>query len=127
MNQNYIIDKLMLSDLTKTGKLVIPPFQRGIVWNKDHRKDFIETVKSGDPFGVVLVSQSSPNEPYRLIDGLQRLSTLKAYMDNPLEFVDENDKFIDKDKLAILFKKKYEHKGLQLPKEEKLEKEKKTF
>lgn len=127
MNQNYIVDKLTLSDLTKSGKIVIPSFQRGIVWNKEHRKDFIETVKSGDPFGVVLVSQSRPSEPYILIDGLQRLSTLKAYMANPLEFIDENDKFIDADKLSGLFEKKYQNKGLLLPKTDKLEKEKKQF
>lgn len=127
MNQNYIVDKLTLSDLTKTGKIIIPNFQRGIVWNKEHRKDFIETVKSGDPFGVVLVSQEKNGDPYVLIDGLQRLSTLKAYMSNPLEFIDENDKFIDKEKLHQVFVTKYEIKGLQLPKEEKLEKEKKTF
>ena len=84
MNQNYIVDKLTLADLTKSGKIVIPSFQRGIVWNKEHRKDFIETVKSGDPFGVVLVSQAKPGDPYILIDGLQRLSTLKAYMINLL-------------------------------------------
>ena len=127
MNQNYIVDKLTLSDLTKSGKIVIPNFQRGIVWNKEHRKDFIETVKSGDPFGVVLVSQERPGAPYILIDGLQRLSTLKAYMSNPLEYVDENDKFIDKDKLQALFVKKYDLRRMQLPKEEKLEKEKKAF
>ncbi len=127
MNQNYIVDKLTLSDLTKTGKIVIPSFQRGIVWNKEHRKDFIETVKSGDPFGVVLVSQARPNDPYILIDGLQRLSTLKAYMSNPLEFVDENDKFIDKEKLHSFFEQKYYRKGMQLPREEKLDKEKRSF
>ena len=127
MNQNYIVDKLTLSDLTKSGKIVIPSFQRGIVWNKEHRKDFIETVKSGDPFGVVLVSQAKPNDPYILIDGLQRLSTLKAYMTNPLEFVDENDKFIDGAKLHKLFEVKYQTKGLQLPKVEKVDKEKKIF
>lgn len=127
MNQNYIVDKLTLSDLTTSGKIVIPSFQRGIVWTKEHRKDFIETVKTGDPFGVVLVSQEKPSDPYILIDGLQRLSTLKAYMTNPLEFIDENDKFIDAEKLQKLFEEKYNSKGLQLPKNDKLEKEKKLF
>lgn len=127
MNQNYIVDKLTLSDLTKSGKIVIPSFQRGIVWNKEHRKDFIETVKSGDPFGVVLVSQAKPSDPYILIDGLQRLSTLKAYMTNPLEFVDENDKFIDGEKLQKLFEAKYAAKMLPFPKQEKVDKEKKVL
>lgn len=127
MIQNYIVDKLTLSDLEETGKLIIPNFQRGIVWTKAHRKDFIETVKSGDPFGVVLVSQESPTSPYYLIDGLQRLSTLKAYMANPLEYIDENDRFIDKEKLHDIFEKKYEVLGLQLPASSKLDKEKKSF
>ncbi len=127
MIQNYIVDKLTLSDLKENGKVVIPNFQRGVVWTKQHRKEFIETVKSGDPFGVVLVSQESPSEPYYLIDGLQRLSTLRAYMDNPLEFIDENDRFTDKEKLNNIFVKKYEIKGIQLPATAKLEKEKKTF
>ena len=127
MVQNYIVDKLTLSDLKENGKVVIPNFQRGVVWTKQHRKEFIETVKTGDPFGVVLVSQSAPSEPYYLIDGLQRLSTLKAYMDNPLEFIDENDKFTDQTKLHNIFAKKYEAKGLQLPISTKLNKEKKSF
>ena len=127
MIQNYIVDKLTLSDLKENGKVVIPNFQRGVVWTKQHRKEFIETVKSGDPFGVVLVSQEAPSDPYYLIDGLQRLSTLKAYMDNPLEFIDENDRFTDKKKLDKIFVKKYEVKGLQLPGTTKLEKEKRSF
>ena len=127
MIQNYIVDKLTLSDLTETGKVIIPNFQRGIVWTKTHRKEFIETVKSGDPFGVVLVSQEAPGEPYYLIDGLQRLSTLKAYMNNPLEFIDENDKFIDQERLHKVFVEKYKAKGLSLPPTLKLDKEKKRF
>lgn len=127
MVQNYIVDKLTLSDLKENGKVIIPTFQRGIVWSLQHRKEFIETVKSGDPFGVVLVSQENPTDPYYLIDGLQRLSTLKAYMDNPLDFIDENDKFIDAKKLSELFVEKYKAKGQQLPKDEKLNKEKKLF
>lgn len=127
MVQNYIVDKLTLADLNENGKVVIPNFQRGVVWTKQHRKEFIETVKTGDPFGVVLVYQESPTQPYYLIDGLQRLSSLKAYMDNPIDFIDENDKFINQEKLRLIFQKKYEIKGLQLPQTTKLEKEEKAF
>ena len=127
MTQNYIMDKLTLSDLKETGKVVIPNFQRGVVWTKQHRKEFIETVKSGDPFGVVLVSQETPKSPYILIDGLQRLSTLKAYMANPLEYIDENDRFIDKDKLDAIFSEKYKALEMTIPASTKLDKEKKSF
>ena len=127
MNQNYIIDSSKLSDLKEDGKVVIPNFQRGVVWTKAHRKEFLETVKSGDPFGVVLVYQEAKETPYVLIDGLQRLSTLRAYMDNPLEFIDENDRFIDQDKLNDIFISKYKVKGLSIQTDQKLLKEKKSF
>lgn len=127
MNQNYVMDKLTLTDLRHPEKIVIPKFQRGIVWTTKKRKEFIDTVKSGDPFGVVLVSQAKPGAPYVLIDGLQRLSTLRAYDENPLEFIDENDKFIDAEKLTAIFSVKYTLMGRPLPNDSKLDKEKKTF
>ena len=125
--QNYVMDKLTLDQIRKDGKLRIPDFQRGVVWNKQHRKEFIETVKSGDPFGVVLVSQDEETGQYILIDGLQRLSTLRAYMEKPIEFIDENDKFVDKDALKDIFVEKYKFKQESLPLEKKLQKEMKLF
>lgn len=125
--QNYVMDKLTLDQIRKDGKLRIPDFQRGVVWNKQHRKEFIETVKSGDPFGVVLVSQDEETGQYILIDGLQRLSTLRAYMEKPIEFIDENDKFVDKDALKDIFVEKYKFKQELLPSEKKLQKEMKLF
>lgn len=125
--QNYFVDHLTLSDLRTNGRIKVPPFQRGVVWTKNHRKEFIETVKMGDPFGVILVYQDPTDKHYDLIDGLQRLSALRAYMDNPLEFIDENDRFIDNDKVLKIFQKKYEIKHLQVPTESKLNKEKNAF
>lgn len=43
--QNYFVDHLTLSDLRTNGRIKVPPFQRGVVWTKNHRKEFIETVK----------------------------------------------------------------------------------
>lgn len=125
--QNYVMDKLTLDQIKKDGKLRIPDFQRGVVWTKQHRKEFIETVKSGDPFGVVLVSQDETTGQYILIDGLQRLSTLRAYMEKPIEFIDENDKFVDKDALESIFIEKYNYKQAILPADKKLQKEMKLF
>ncbi len=125
--QNYFVDHLTLADLKQDGRIRIPQFQRGVVWTKNHRKEFIETVKMGDPFGVILVYQDPIDKHYDLIDGLQRLSSLRAYMDNPLDFIDENDKFINEDKILNVFKKKYEKKGMPVPADSKLEKEKANF
>ena len=125
MSQNYIIDKLTLKDLQDGSKIVIPNFQRGIVWTKEHRKEFLSTIRAGDPFGVILVYKDA--DKYILVDGLQRLSTLKAYMTNPLEFIDEKDKFIDETKLEDVIKEHFKKDGLSCPNEDQLAKFKKIF
>ncbi len=48
-------------------------------------------------------------------------------MDNPLEFIDENDKFTDPTLLAEVLRKKYEANGMQIPPTSKFEKEQKQF
>ncbi|MBR5033252.1 MAG: DUF262 domain-containing protein [Treponema sp.] len=125
--QNFRIDDFSLDDLMSPGKIIVPTFQRGVVWSMSHKKEFIETVKKGDPFGIVLAfeDKSKPNK-FRLIDGLQRLSTLKAYIKNPLEFVDVK-KIISNDIVSNLFHEKYKIKGLPLPEEKKLATEKRKF
>jgi uncharacterized protein with ParB-like and HNH nuclease domain len=72
-------------------KVKIPKFQRGVVWNIARKKNFISSVKNGDPFGVILVYKE--NGDYLLIDGLQRLSTLVNYQKNPLDYLDEDSSF----------------------------------
>ena len=125
--QNYFIDHLTLADIRTNGKIVIPSYQRQVVWSHSHRKEFIDTVKMGDPFGIILVYQDPIDKYYHLVDGLQRLSALRAYMDNPLSFIDKNDKFINEEKLLSIFKRKYEILGKSLPAPSKLEKEKSSF
>ena len=125
MSQNYIIDNLKLSDLKEGGKIIIPSFQRGLVWSKEHRKEFISTIRTGDPFGVILVYKD--NDKYILVDGLQRLSTLKAYMDRPLDFIDEKDQFIDEQKLDDLIKTKFRKEGFPIPSDEVLSKNKRII
>lgn len=125
--QNFRIGHFSLDDLWVKDKIIIPKFQRGVVWSMSHKKEFIETVKKGDPFGIILAYEDKAQQnTYRLIDGLQRLSTLKSYMKNPLEFVDVK-KIIENDSVQNVFVQKYKIKGLQLPNEKKLASEKKKF
>jgi hypothetical protein len=92
MNSNYTTDSIRLFDIIDQKKVRIPKFQRGVVWNQTRKKDFIKSVKEGDPFGVILVYKDKKGE-YLLIDGLQRLSTLVNYKKNPIDFLDEEDSF----------------------------------
>lgn len=70
-------------------KIRIPKFQRNLVWNKDRKRKFIDSLKSGYPFGSILL-HASGESPYTLIDGLQRTSTIKSYFTKPTDFFDDD-------------------------------------
>lgn len=77
-------------------KLVIPRYQRGLVWNDDKQYALIESVKAGYPFGALLIYEDpfeSANyqrdygkKLFQLIDGLQRTHALQEYSKNPNRF-----------------------------------------
>ena len=96
MAQYYDIRQFSSEELKTNGRIILPSYQRGIVWKNSKRKAFIETIFEGNPFGVVLVYER--DDTYEVIDGLQRLSTMKAYMDNPLDFIGVND-YLEGEKL----------------------------
>ncbi len=78
----------------KKKKIVIPQFQRTIVWNDNQRKWLIDSIKNGMPIGSILLYKQGENNgitEFLLIDGLQRVSTLKRYFENPTAFFDEDD------------------------------------
>ena len=74
-----------ISDL---DRIKIPTFQRGIVWNAKAQQDFIQTLSKGLPFGTILVhpSTSDVDSELQLLDGQQRLSTLKKYKEDSLRY-----------------------------------------
>lgn len=81
----YDTGVLNFSDLEKID---IPKFQRGFVWNSKKKNEFIETLHNGFPFGSLLVYPESEETGSRLIllDGQQRLSTIREYEKNSLKF-----------------------------------------
>ncbi len=84
MEVNYYIDKMMFGDLKK--RISLPTFQRSIVWKENRKKQFISTIISGLPFGVLLLYQEDLGK-YSLIDGLQRFSTLCDYEKFPNNYI----------------------------------------
>lgn len=126
MALNYHMETLNTGDICEGGKISIPSYQRGIVWKHKHKKEFLESVKKGDPIGVVLIYKENDGK-FTLIDGLQRLSTIKAYMDNPLAFIDEKDKFINEDYIEQLVLAVYKSRQQNIPSESVLSKQKKAF
>jgi hypothetical protein len=87
-----------LIDFIHEGKLLIPRFQRPLVWDWDRQSELLRSVKDGIPMGAIMVWRTSkariswqqelaghtlPSPPEGqpreyLLDGLQRLSTLFA-------------------------------------------------
>lgn len=86
---NYMHLPLQMSDVIDDNKFIVPQFQRNVVWKKQRRKDFITNIRNGEPFGVILVRQN--NGKYELIDGLQRITTIRDYYENPYDYLNEND------------------------------------
>ena len=76
--------------------IVIPPFQRSIVWKDDQRKSFIDSVKRGYPIGSLLLytigtDESRRHSLYSLVDGLQRTTSLVDYQGHPTKYFQPND------------------------------------
>ena len=101
--------KASLNDLlkeTREGKVQLPDFQRGWVWDDDHIRDLLVSIGRSFPIGAVMLLESGGNfqfqtrpveglesvippgtEPEKLIlDGQQRLTTLTQTlaMDGPV-------------------------------------------
>ena len=90
MKKNYTDKSIPLADILDNNKFVIPTFQRHIVWNNKRRKNFLNNVRNGEPFGIILIREN--NGKYELIDGLQRISTIKDYCgNNKWNYLDESD------------------------------------
>ncbi len=71
------------------GQLVIPTYQRGIVWNQEKQLKLMKSVFEGLPVGALLVWQTTGNNKvmYHLIDGLQRTTTILEFLKVPLRYV----------------------------------------
>jgi uncharacterized protein with ParB-like and HNH nuclease domain len=57
-----------------------PEFQRNFVWDNTRKSQLIESILLGIPIPVFYFSESKEGS-YHVIDGLQRLTTIKMFMD----------------------------------------------
>jgi hypothetical protein len=70
--------------------ILTPDFQRRFVWTQSHQEEFIDTILGGYPFPEIYVSKGDVDvvamRTVRLvIDGQQRLTTIKNYIDGRSE------------------------------------------
>ncbi len=85
MKLNYKHDELSFKKLK--DNIVLPKFQRKLVWSAEKKKSFISTLLKGDPCGIFLLYKNE-DDTYTLIDGLQRYSTMVDFVENPASYVD---------------------------------------
>lgn len=67
-----------------------PEFQRRLVWTRENKNDFIDTVLKGFPFPEIYICDGELNKEtgdgtQQLVDGLQRVSTLIQYFQGSSE------------------------------------------
>jgi len=66
------------------GELVLAPdFQRNDVWDEKHQSELIESILMGIPIPLIYLFENEQGER-QIIDGKQRVTTLKLFMNNEL-------------------------------------------
>lgn len=81
-NKPFSIQQLI--DLIKAGDLELSPaFQRNFVWDKTRQSRLIESILLGLPLPSMYLSQY-PDGVLTIVDGLQRLHTIKRFLDDEL-------------------------------------------
>ena len=76
----------LLTDIRNETLIPRPEFQRRLVWSENHKNAFIQTVLDGYPFPEVyiaagMVDPDTGEGTEMLVDGQQRLTTLKQYFE----------------------------------------------
>jgi hypothetical protein len=70
--------------------ILLPRFQRSVVWSDDKRQLFVDSLKNGFPVGALVMYKigfGEDHEEYSLIDGLQRVNALRDYIGHPTHYV----------------------------------------
>ena len=79
-----------LENKINSQRINVPKYQRGLVWSDKQKDRLIDTIKRGLPFGTILLYRA-PNGNERIVDGLQRCSTIFEFMRNPAKYYCEAD------------------------------------
>ena len=68
-----------------SGNIIIDPdFQREYVWDEKRKSELIESILMGIPIPLIYTSQSNDGK-MQIVDGKQRLSSLREFLNNKFE------------------------------------------
>lgn len=87
MNESFTVERTDIKSLLSNYNLSIPAFQRKFVWNDDKKRDLIDSLNMSFPIGAITLFLNREKNSYLIVDGLQRINTIKAYLNNPCNIV----------------------------------------
>ena len=70
------------------GKYYVPDFQRDYVWKDSQASKLIESIIMGLPIPAIFLAKNDDNDKYYIIDGQQRLISIKRYYNNEFALKD---------------------------------------
>ena len=80
-------DTLSLSQLIKSGRFVVPDFQRDYSWERQHVEDFwddaCDEIDRGNEnyyFGPIVLIKKGKSNVFKIVDGQQRITTLSILL-----------------------------------------------
>src|ERR1700733_10982331 len=82
-NYEMKLDEMM--GYFRDGKMnLIPPFQRGRVWNRPLRKKLLENIVGGKPIPAIFLykDEQGSRYSYNILDGKQRLESVLLFIGN---------------------------------------------
>lgn len=86
ITDSYDFTVSSLVDSMEKSRIVVPEYQRRIVWKRKQQSRLIESLIIQCPIPVIYLNQE-PNEILSVIDGNQRLNALRAYIKNEFPLV----------------------------------------
>lgn len=109
---DYPIDTLLIRKETRTvfdvvrriranGFILNPDFQRDFVWSPDKQSKLIESVVMRIPLPVFYLAEDKKGRTI-VVDGLQRLSTFRAFLDNEFKLKLPKQESLDQKKFDDL-------------------------
>lgn len=72
------------TDKDYLSKLYVPKYQRKFIWKKEMQSKFIESIFMGVPIQPLFAFELEEDGNLELLDGVQRLSSIKSFVDNKL-------------------------------------------
>ena len=82
----------------RDGKLVVNrQYQRKLVWDLSEKQSLIDSILKDYPIPLILLAEESQTGSYEIMDGMQRLNAIFAYIENHFSL---NDEYFDVEEFA---------------------------